>query len=159
MPLWAALPPHMGQSSSRGAPVWMPQRLPAPSVPEKLEVMPSATAGVASGRCPGMVTFHAFLGHVRAAPNTHADSGGSTAQGRAAMLGSVPRPVPIRIRSRTRGHSKVAVENDVEQGPGVQIYAGVESGVGRWDEATHGEDLRIGGMRRRAPSMIAGKPS
>src|SRR5262249_24505157 len=38
--------------------------------------------------------------------NTHADSGGPAPQSGAAVPGSVPRPVPIRIRSRRRGHSK-----------------------------------------------------
>src|SRR5262245_4595515 len=42
----------------------------------------------------------------RAAPNTHADSGGPTPQSRAAVPGSVSRPVPILVRSRLRGHSK-----------------------------------------------------
>jgi hypothetical protein len=35
----------------------------------------------------------------------------------------------------------VAVEDDEEQGPGVQIDAGIESGFGGWREGTHGEDL------------------
>src|SRR5262249_10335690 len=42
----------------------------------------------------------------RAAPNAHADSGGPTPRGRAAAPGTAPRPVPILIRSRRRGHSK-----------------------------------------------------
>src|SRR5215831_7248814 len=43
----------------------------------------------------------------RAAPNAHADSGGPAPQGQTAVPGTAPRPVPIRIRSRVRGHSKV----------------------------------------------------
>jgi hypothetical protein len=42
----------------------------------------------------------------RAAPNTHADSGGPAPQNRAAVPGTVSRPVPILVRSRLRGHSK-----------------------------------------------------
>jgi hypothetical protein len=42
----------------------------------------------------------------RTAPNTHADSGGPASQGRAAVPGNLPWPVPIRSRSRHRGHSK-----------------------------------------------------
>src|SRR5262245_41519290 len=42
----------------------------------------------------------------RAAPNTHADCGGPTPRGQAAVPGDVPWPVPILIRSRHRGHSK-----------------------------------------------------
>jgi hypothetical protein len=42
----------------------------------------------------------------RTAPNTHADCGGPASQGRAAVPGNLPWPVPIRIRSRHRGHSK-----------------------------------------------------
>src|SRR5579872_6037900 len=38
----------------------------------------------------------------------------------------------------------VAVEDDEEEGPGVQIDASVESGGGRWREGAHGEDLRLG---------------
>jgi hypothetical protein len=38
----------------------------------------------------------------------------------------------------------VAVEDDEEEGPGVQIDAGVESGAGRWGKGAHGEDLRLG---------------
>jgi hypothetical protein len=45
-------------------------------------------------------------GRGRAAPNTHADSGGPAPQGQAAVPGVESRPVPIRIRSRLRGHSK-----------------------------------------------------
>src|SRR5262249_1349306 len=35
----------------------------------------------------------------------------------------------------------VVVEDDDEEGPGVQVDAGVESSAGRWSEGTHGEDL------------------
>jgi hypothetical protein len=42
----------------------------------------------------------------RTAPNTHADSGGSASQGRAAVPGNLPWPVPILIRSQQRRHSK-----------------------------------------------------
>ena len=42
----------------------------------------------------------------RAAPNAHADSGGPAPQNEAAVPATVPRPVPILIRSRVRGHSK-----------------------------------------------------
>jgi hypothetical protein len=45
-------------------------------------------------------------GRGRAAPNTHADSGGPAPQGQAAVPGAVSRPVPILIRSRPRGPSK-----------------------------------------------------
>src|SRR5262249_36224925 len=45
-------------------------------------------------------------GHGRAAPNTHADSGGPAPRRTAAAPGTAPRPVPIRVRSRLRGHSK-----------------------------------------------------
>jgi hypothetical protein len=52
----------------------------------------------------------------------------------------------------------VAVEDAEEQGPGVEIDAGVESGVGGGQEAAHGEGLRLGwcdGRRLGAPSIIA----
>ena len=42
----------------------------------------------------------------RAAPNTHADSGGPAPQSKAAVPGAAPRPVPILMRSRSRGQSK-----------------------------------------------------
>ncbi len=42
----------------------------------------------------------------RTAPNTHTDSGGLTSQGRAAVPRTAPRPVPIPVGSRSRGHSK-----------------------------------------------------
>src|SRR5262245_56595153 len=54
----------------------------------------------AAGATPGLD------GPRRAAPNTHADSGGPAPQGQAAVPGNKPRPVPILIRSRLRGHSK-----------------------------------------------------
>ena len=46
------------------------------------------------------------------------------------------------------GDLAVAVEDAQEQGPGVQIDAGVESGVGGGLEAAHGEGLRFGVVRR-----------
>ena len=36
----------------------------------------------------------------------------------------------------------VAVEDDQVQGPGVEIDAGIESGVGGWREGTHGAGLQ-----------------
>jgi len=63
-------------------------------------------------RRPGLLSLAGATpgppGPRRAAPNTHADSGGPTPQGRAAVPGNKPRPVPILIRSRHRGHSKAA---------------------------------------------------
>ena len=41
----------------------------------------------------------------RAAPNTHADSGGPAPWSKAAVPGNTPRPVPILIRSPLRGQS------------------------------------------------------
>ena len=35
----------------------------------------------------------------------------------------------------------IAIEDDEEQGPGVEIDAGIESGAGRRSEGTHGEGL------------------
>ena len=42
----------------------------------------------------------------RTAPNSHADSGGTTPKGRAAVPGNLPWPVPIRMRAQLRRHSK-----------------------------------------------------
>jgi hypothetical protein len=56
-------------------------------------------------------------GHRRAAPNTHADSGGPTPQSRAAVPGTVSRPVPILIRSRLRGQSKTTGSPPQGEGP------------------------------------------
>jgi hypothetical protein len=50
----------------------------------------------------------------------------------------------------------VGVEDDEEEGPGVQVGAGVESSAGRWSEGAHGEGPRLW-ERRRAVPMIAGK--
>jgi hypothetical protein len=44
----------------------------------------------------------------------------------------------------------VAVEDDEVQGPGVQIDAGIESGVGGGLEGTHGEGLRCKGFEEAA---------
>src|SRR5262249_25257180 len=51
----------------------------------------------------------------------------------------------------------VVVEDDEEEGPGVQIDAGVESGAGRGVEGAHGEGLRFGlrGRRLGATSIVA----
>src|SRR5262245_41474896 len=51
----------------------------------------------------------------------------------------------------------VLVKDHDEEGPGVQIDAGVESRVGRRCEGTHGEGLQVMRMRQRATSMIPGK--
>jgi len=67
-------------------------------------------------------------GRGRAAPNTHADSGGPTRQGRAAVPGTAPQPVPIRIRSRRRGHSKVRRALSPK---GESRSAGLTGGAGR----------------------------
>src|SRR5271170_7472904 len=56
-------------------------------------------------------------GHRRAAPNTHADSGGPPPQSRAAVPGAVSRPVPILIRSRLRGQSKTTGSPPQGEGP------------------------------------------
>ena len=45
----------------------------------------------------------------------------------------------------------IAVEDDDEQGPGVEIDAGVESGAGGWRETTHGEGLLGIGGRGNMP--------
>jgi hypothetical protein len=64
--------------------------------------------GEGDPRRPDWSIFAQASAHTgRAAPNTHADSGGPAPGNRAAVPGSVPRPVPIRIRSRHRGHSKI----------------------------------------------------
>src|SRR5262249_54709626 len=47
--------------------------------------------------------------------------------------------------------------NDEEQGPGVEIDAGIESGAGRRSEGTHGEGLLVRVCRRSAAPMIAGE--
>jgi hypothetical protein len=57
------------------------------------------------------------LGQRRAAPNTHADSGGPVPQNRAAVPGTTPWPVPILVRSRLRGHSKAAGSPSPGKGP------------------------------------------
>jgi hypothetical protein len=61
----------------------------------------------------------------------------------------------LRRGGRVAGEAllSVAVEDDEEQGPGVQVHAGVESDVGGRLEAAH-EGLRLGVMRGEA----AGRP-
>src|SRR5262245_56328785 len=44
----------------------------------------------------------------RAAPNTHAGSGGPAPQSQAAVPGTAPRTAPILIRSQLRGPAKAA---------------------------------------------------
>ena len=56
-------------------------------------------------------------GRGRAAPNTHADSGGPAPRGQAAVPGNKPRPVPILIRSRSRGHSRAAGSSPPRERP------------------------------------------
>lgn len=66
----------------------------------------------------------------RAAPNTHADSGGPAPQSRAAVPGMAPRPVPILVGARPRGHSKSAGSPPLGEGP---VWLGSRAGrvVGR----------------------------
>src|SRR5437764_10096187 len=70
----------------------------------------TATVAKATARRPDLLSAadaaRSFQGKGRAAPNTHADSGGPAPQNRAAVPGTVSWPVPILIRSRLRGHSK-----------------------------------------------------
>src|SRR5262245_59408420 len=68
-------------------------------------------------------------GHGRTAPNTHADSGGPAPQNRAAVPGTTSRPVPIRIRSRLRGHSKC---DGLTSSRGGASLARLTGGAGRW---------------------------
>src|SRR5262249_41445594 len=63
----------------------------------------------------------------RAAPNTHADSGGPAPRNRAAVPGTVPRPVPILIGSQRRGHSRVRRAHLPREGP---VRPGSRSGRG-----------------------------
>src|SRR5262245_52889591 len=76
------------------------------------------TAAVAKGatRRPGLLSA-ADATRRRAAPNTHADSGGPAPQSRAAVPGSAPWPVPILVRSRLRGHSKCDGLTSLAEGP------------------------------------------
>jgi len=53
----------------------------------------------------------------RAAPNSHADSGGPAPQGQAAVPGTGPRPVPILMRSPARGHSRSGGLTSPREGP------------------------------------------
>lgn len=67
----------------------------------------------------------------RTAPNTQADSGGPALRSRAAVPGSVPRPVPILVRSQRRGHSKAAGSPSEEGLPFGRAHGrGGSSGVG-----------------------------
>src|SRR5262249_21676977 len=85
----------------------------------------------------------------RAAPNTHADSGGPAPQSRAAVPGTVPRPVPILIRSQLRGHSEIDGPPSSGEGPvglgsragrvvrRFLLLRGAVAGVGwTWDDAS-----------------------
>src|SRR5262245_41387982 len=67
----------------------------------------------------------------RAAPNTHADSGGPAPQSKAAVPGTVSRPVPMRVRSRPRGQSKCDGLTSSGEGP---VWHGSRAGrvVGRF---------------------------
>jgi hypothetical protein len=67
-------------------------------------------------------------GRGRAAPNTHADSGGPAPQSRAAVPGTASRPVPIRIRSRLRGHSTIGGLTSAKGGASLARLTG---GAGR----------------------------
>src|SRR5262245_46460483 len=92
------------------------------------------TAAVAKGtaRRPGLLSAADAApgpaGHGRAAPNTHADSGGPAPRSGAAVPGTVPRPVPILIRSRPRGHSKVGGLTPAREGSRLARLTG---GAGR----------------------------
>lgn len=48
----------------------------------------------------------------------------------------------------------VAVEDAQEEGPGVQVNTGVESGVGGGLKGAHGEGLRVGVIRREAAGCL-----
>jgi hypothetical protein len=58
----------------------------------------------------------------------------------------------VGVGGEVFGEDDVAalVEDDEEEVPGVEIDAGVESGGGRWSEATHGKGLLRKGDWRRA---------
>src|SRR5262249_13668900 len=88
-------------------------------------------------------------GQGRTAPNPQADSGGPTPRTRAAVPGATPRPVPIPIRSRLRGHSKAADSPAPGRGPvrlgsrpgwvvrRFLLLRGAAGGVGgTWDSAS-----------------------
>ena len=64
----------------------------------------TATVAAGTGRRPDLLSAADAApdptATARAAPNTHADSGGPAPQNRAAVPGSAPRPVPILVRSR-----------------------------------------------------------
>jgi hypothetical protein len=70
----------------------------------------TVTVAKATARRPGLLSATdaalSFQGKGRAAPNTHADSGGPAPQSKTAVPGTRSRPVPILVRSQLRGHSK-----------------------------------------------------
>jgi hypothetical protein len=98
----------------------------------------------AAGATPGP------QGQRRAAPHSHADSGGPAPRGPAAVPGNKPRPVPILVRSHARGHSKGGGLTSAEGGASsARLTAGAgrqamfllrgcgPAGVGRtWDGAS-----------------------